>query len=128
MGRRGDLVYCACQSLSDAPVPETTDIRLDHINLPALKPEWLAEWYATTFGFRAQGGFVIGPGTLIVFEKGEPQHYGGNTHFGFRCASRERVASWANKFGVKLEEDETYCGFKTSDPEGNVFEVYWEEA
>ena len=108
--------------MQDAP-----DIFLDHINLPARKPEWLAEWYASTFGFKAKEGFVVGPGTLIVFEKGEPLDYRGNTHFGFRCRSRDRVGEWAKKFSASLDEDETYCGFKTTDPEGNIFEVYWEE-
>lgn len=107
---------------------EPPDIRLDHINLPARRPEWLAEWYADTFGFRAQDGFVIGPGTLIVFEQGEPLDYRGNSHFGFRCASRDQVAAWAQKLESELEEDEAYCGFKTNDPEGNIFEVYWEES
>jgi len=107
---------------------EPPDIRLDHINLPALKPEWLAQWYAETFGFRAEGGFVIGPGTLIVFEQGKPMDYGGNTHFGFRCSSREKVITWADKLGAPIEEEMNYCGFKAKDPEGNIFEVYWETA
>lgn len=102
-------------------------IRLDHVNLPALKPEWLAEWYADMFGFQAKDGFVIGPGTLLVFEKGEPPEYHGNTHFGFRCSSREQVAMWAEKLDADLEAAENYCGFKAQDPEGNVFEVYFEQ-
>jgi hypothetical protein len=107
---------------------EIPSIRLDHINIPALKPEWLAEWYAEMFGFRAMGGFVISPGTVIVFEQGKPIDYRGQCHFGFRCASREKVLHWAEKLEVPLLEDATYCGFKTSDPEGNVFEVYWEQS
>ncbi|HKI74251.1 MAG TPA: hypothetical protein VJ998_06400 [Pseudomonadales bacterium] len=106
---------------------EPPDIRLDHINLPALKPEWLAEWYAEHFGFRAQDGFVFAPGTLLVFEKGQPLDYRGNIHFGFRCGSRERVTAWAQQFNADLEEQANYCGFKTQDPEGNIFEVYWEQ-
>jgi len=103
-------------------------IRLDHINLPARKPEWLAEWYAEQFGFKAHKGFVSGPGTLLVFEEGKPLDYRGNVHFGFRCASRDQVEAWAARFGAQLEsEEDHYCGFKTSDPEGNLFEVYWEE-
>lgn len=105
---------------------DSPDIYLDHLNLPALKPEWLAQWYAETFGFQAKDGFVLGPGTLIVFEQGKPLDYRGNTHFGFRCGSRDKVAEWATTFGAELEQDATYCGFKASDPEGNVFEVYWE--
>ncbi len=109
--------------MSDAP-----DIRLDHINLPALKPDWLAEWYADMFGFRAKDGFVIGSGTLIVFEKGKPLDYGGSAHFGFRCSSKEKVAVWAQKLEAELVEEASYAGFKAADPEGNVFEVYWEES
>jgi catechol-2,3-dioxygenase len=109
--------------MSDPP----PDIRLDHVNLPALKPEWLAEWYAENFGFKAKGGFVFAPGTLLVFEPGQPLDYRGNTHFGFRCSSKEKVAAWARRFRAELETDATYCGFKTKDPEGNIFEVYWEQ-
>lgn len=109
-------------------MPESPDIQLDHINLPARRPEWLADWYATTFGFKAEKGFVFGHGTLIVFEPGEPLDYRGNAHFGFRCNSREKVAVWADKFNVQLLEEANYCGFKASDPEGNFFEVYWERA
>lgn len=102
------------------------EIRLDHIKIPAKKPDWLAEWYALHFGFKAQGGFVYGPGTLIIFEPGEPSDYQGKTHFGFRCDSRSAVENWAEKFNEVLNQDETYCGFNTADPEGNIFEVYWE--
>lgn len=105
---------------------EAPEIRLDHINLPAKRPEWLAEWYAETFGFRAEGGFVIGPGTLIVFEQGDPVDYGENAHFGFRCRDRDRVLAWAQQLNAKVEEDTNYFGFKARDPEGNHFEVYWE--
>ena len=102
------------------------DIRLDHINLPARKPHWLADWYAETFGFKSQQGFVIGPGTLIVFEEGKPPDYGDNPHFGFRCRTREHLRQWADKLGAEVEEETHYCGFKARDPEGNYFEVYWE--
>ncbi|MDZ7684397.1 MAG: VOC family protein [Gammaproteobacteria bacterium] len=108
-------------------MPEPPDIRLDHINLPARRPAWLADWYAQTFGFKSEGGFVFGTGTLIVFEDGEPLDYGDNAHFGFRCASRDKVIDWAERLGANVEEASSYCGFKASDPEGNHFEVYWEE-
>lgn len=72
--------------------PDTPKIRLDHINMPARKPAWLAEWYAEQFGFQAKGGFVIGEGALLVFETGEPLDYRGGTHFGFRCDSFSRCA------------------------------------
>ena len=102
-------------------------IRLDHINIPARKPEWLAEWYAEHFGFTARDGFVSGPGTLLVFEAGKPLDYRGQVHFGFRCSSRAQVEEWAERFSAELvAEADRYCGFRTSDPEGNTFEVYWE--
>jgi catechol-2,3-dioxygenase len=37
------------------------------------------------------------------------------------------VQEWATRFNEVLEEERTYSGFKTKDPEGNVFEVYWEK-
>ena len=101
-------------------------IQLDHINIPALKPEWLAEWYAENFGFSAHKGFVSGPGTLLVFVQGQPADYHDAVHFGFRCNSREQVRQWASKFGAGLVDNEKYSGFQTTDPEGNCFEVYWE--
>lgn len=108
--------------------PDTPKIRLDHINMPARKLAWLAKWYAEQFGFQAKGGFVIGEGALLVFETGEPLDYRGGTHFGFRCDSRQQVRAWATKFDANLEEDANYSGFRTKDPEGNFFEMYWEEA
>ena len=107
-------------------MPDRPLMKLDHINLPAERPEWLAEWYAKEFGFSAHQGFVSGSGTLLVFEKGKPLDYKGNVHFGFRCASRQQVLEWATRFDEVLDEEETYSGFKTKDPEGNVFEIYWE--
>jgi len=120
-------VQVGIDSLYTQPMADPPELRLDHVNLPALKPAWLAEWYAENFGLQAKDGFVFAPGVLLVFEQGEPLDYRGNTHFGFRCGSREKVATWAEKFGAELEEETTYCGFKTRDPEGNIFEVYWEE-
>ena len=105
---------------------ELPQIRLDHVNLPARRPEWLANWYAEKFGFTSKDGFVSGPGTLLVFETGEPLENRGNAHFGFRCQSCHQVVDWATCFRANLEQDSTYYGFKTEDQEGNVFEVYWE--
>jgi len=107
-------------------MPQPPALRLDHINLPARKPDWLAEWYADQFGFTRKAGFVMGAGVLLVFEAGEPLDTRGKPHFGFRCDSREAVAQWAAKFDQGLEDNALYCGFKACDPEGNVFEIYWE--
>ena len=73
---------------------EPPKIRLDHVNLPALSPHWLADQYAENFGFR--------------------------------CASRSLVKEWAVRLEASLMEEESYCGFKTEDPKGNMFEVFWE--
>lgn len=102
-------------------------IRLDHINLPARKPVWLAEWYSDMFGFRARDGFVLGAGVVLIFEEGEPLLNEGKVQFGFRCGSRQQVESWAEKLEASIENASVYCGFKASDPEGYVFEIYWEE-
>lgn len=118
-------VWC---SMSDGSTSVSAlQIRLDHINLPARKPAWLAEWYAEMFGFRARDGFVLGAGVVLVFETGEPLLYKGRVQFGFRCESRQQVEFWASKLEVPVENESIYCGFKATDPEGYVFEVYWEE-
>lgn len=103
------------------------EIRLDHINLPARKPEWLAEWYADTFGFRAQDGFVLGAGVVLVFETGEPLLNKGRVQFGFRCRSKQQVVDLAARLDVPIEDESVFCGFQATDPEGYVFEFYWEE-
>ena len=106
---------------------EKPDIMLDHVNLPARRPEWLADWYADNLGLKARNGFVFGPGTLIVFGSGDPVDYRDNVHLGFRCSNRDSVVALAEKFRAELEQTENYCAFKSTDPEGNIFEVYWEE-
>ena len=106
---------------------EIPEISLEHVNIPAHRPEWLADWYAENFGFKSEGGFVFGFGALLVFKKGKPLDYKGNSHFGFRCVNKESVIDLAEKFDVKTEGDNNYCAFTTEDPEGNVFEVYWED-
>jgi catechol-2,3-dioxygenase len=109
-------------TMTDKPL-----IQLDHINIPASKPEWLAEWYAEKFGFTAHKGFVSGAGTLIIFEEGEPLNYKSGVQFGFRCNSLEQIQKWAQQFKAPLVADEKYSGFEMKDPEGNCFEIYWED-
>jgi GNAT superfamily N-acetyltransferase len=104
-------------------------LRLAHVNLPARDPERLARWYADAFGFEARGGFAFAPGSLLVFERGEPARARANSHFGFAVESADAVADWARRFEpllAPLEIEAGYAGFKAADPEGNVFEVYWE--
>lgn len=105
--------------------PQTT-LRLDHVYLPARKPAWLAEWYAEKFGFTAQEGFVISGGVVLVFVEGEPLLADEKPRFGFRCDSRDQVKNLAEEFAVPLSEEALFCSFAAVDPEGYVFEVYFE--
>lgn len=102
-------------------------IRLDHINLPARKPDWAAEWYAEKFGFVAKDGFVLGAGVVLMFKQGEPLVID-TPHFGFRVDSKQQVVDWATDLEVQLIEEDRYAGFQATDPEGYIFEVYWEDS
>lgn len=102
-------------------------LRLDHLYLPAQKPEWLAEWYAETFGFKAQAGFVISGGVVLVFQKGDPiPNSQGLPQFGFRAVSRDYVEQLAETLNVAVSTEALFCSFQANDPEGYRFEVYWE--
>jgi hypothetical protein len=96
------------------------------LNLPARDPVALARWYESRLGLRRRGAFVFAPGTLLVFEPGEPLGPRGNTHFGFEVASCEEVAEWARRFEAPLEAEPGFASTKVRDPEGNCFEIYWE--
>lgn len=102
-------------------------VRLAHLNLPSRDPKGLADWYAERFGLEHDGAFAFAPGTLLVFESGEPRALPGNAHFGFEAATRAEVVELAGRFGCEPELDDHFAGFKSRDPEGNAFEVYWEE-
>jgi ribosomal protein S18 acetylase RimI-like enzyme len=102
-------------------------VRLAHVNLPARDPVGLARWYAERFDLEQDGAFAFAPGTLLVFEPGGPQGPRAGGHFGFEVASRAEVARFADRFGCEPEVEEDYVGFKAHDPEGNRFEVYFEE-
>jgi GNAT superfamily N-acetyltransferase len=101
-------------------------LRLAHLNLPARDPKALARWYGERFGLDVDGAFASGPGTLLVFEHGEPLALPGNAHFGFEAEDRAEVVRLAERFGCDPELEDDYAGFKARDPEGNGFEVYWE--
>jgi ribosomal protein S18 acetylase RimI-like enzyme len=101
-------------------------IRLNHVNLPARDPQKLAGWYGERLGLEVEGAHVRGPGTLMVFEAGEPQAAAGASHFGFEADSRAEVLRLAEELGCGPEIEPYYVGFKCRDPEGNCFEVYWE--
>jgi hypothetical protein len=99
---------------------------LSHLNLPARDPDGLAAWYAEHLGFERRGTYLVGPGTLLVFEAGEPLGARANTHFGFHVESPEVVVHWAQYFGTAAQAESGFAGTKVHDPEGNCFELYWE--
>lgn len=105
---------------------ERPPLRLAHLNLPARDPEALARWYADRFGLEARGAFVVGPGTLLAFESGDPLLADGSAHFGFEVQSARDVAIWAQRFGSALEEAPRAASTRVRDPEGNGIEIYWE--
>lgn len=105
---------------------ERPPIRLAHVNLPARDPEALARWYASTFAMEARGPFVVGPGTLLAFEPGEPALGHGNVHVGFEVRSREEVGIWAERFASALDLEPRAAYTRVRDPEGNAIEIYWE--
>ncbi|RIL04499.1 MAG: hypothetical protein DCC71_13830 [Proteobacteria bacterium] len=108
------------------PHRERPPLRLAHVNLPARDPAALARWYAATFSLEARGAFVVGPGTLLAFEPGDPLAAHANLHVGFEVPSRQDVAIWAQRLGTPLEEQPRYAATRTRDPEGNAIEIYWE--
>jgi ribosomal protein S18 acetylase RimI-like enzyme len=97
------------------------------MSLPARDPERLARWYAERFGLEADGAVARGPGTLLVFEPGEPLAARGSA-FGFEAATRGEVVRLAQRFGGEPELADDYAGFEARDPEGNGFEVCWKPA
>lgn len=113
-------VYCTHTS-DDGPA-----VRFDHIYLPAKKPDWLAEWYAETFGFKAEGGLVVTGSVVLVFQEGDPSGDRAFFQFGFRAESQEQLGALANQLGVELRNEGQYSSFEASDPEGYRFQVYWE--
>ena len=48
-----------------------SDLRLDHLNIPAQDPIGLAKWYAETFSLQVDKHVVRGPGLIIVFKQGD---------------------------------------------------------
>ena len=101
---------------------------LDHINIPAQDPEVLAQWYADRLGIERRGNMVVGPGISIFFKKGPPLKAGDAFHFGFRVENKSAVETWAEHLGVAIAFDEhDFFAARVTDPDGNVFEVYWDK-
>ena len=102
-----------------------SDIQLDHLNIPARDPLGLAQWYARTFGLKAEKHVVRGSGVLITFQRGEPVNRSGDDlHMGFRVPSLEALNRWAKKFNTKPTAGPEFTSFRTTDPEGNGVELY----
>ena len=101
---------------------------LDHLNIPAQDPEVLAQCYADRLGLECRGTMVIGPGISIFFRKGAPLKAGDNFHFGFRVETKSAVDVWARHLGIAIAFDEDdFFATRLTDPEGNVFEIYWDK-
>ena len=101
---------------------------LDHVNIPAQDPEVLAQWYADRLGLERRGAMVVGPGISIFFNKGAPLRAGDAFHFGFRVETKANVEKWAEHLGVSIAFDEDdFFAARVIDPDGNVFEIYWDK-
>ena len=101
-----------------------SDFQLDHLNMPARDPEGLARWYAQTFGLKADGHRVRGPGVLIAFQAGEPVKRAPELHLGFRVSNMQLLTEWAEKFGVPVSTGGEFASFRTFEPEENCVEIY----
>jgi catechol-2,3-dioxygenase len=102
-----------------------SDIQLDHLNIPARDPFGLAQWYAQTFGLKAEKHVVRGPGVLITFQRAEPlDRTDDDLHMGFRVPSLEALNTWAKKFNAQPKAGPEFTSFRTKDPEGNGVEMY----
>lgn len=102
------------------------DFQLNHLNLPAHDPEGLARWYARTFGLRAKGNKVRGPGVLLVFQPGAPIDRAPELHLGFQVPDNQKLAEWADRLGVPVsaKPGAEFNTLQVRDPEGNHLEVY----
>ncbi len=101
-----------------------SDLRLEHLNIPAKDPQGLAKWYAKTFDLKAEKHIVRGPGVLIAFEKGEPVNRAPEMHIGFRVPSIDALNKWAKHFDAEPKAGAEFTAFRTPDPEGNCLELY----
>ena len=101
-----------------------SDFQLEHLNIPARDPLGLAQWYAQTFGLKAEKHLVRGPGVLIAFEKGEPINRAPEMHIGLRVPSIDALNKWAKKFDAEPKAGAEFTAFRTPDPEGNCLELY----
>jgi catechol-2,3-dioxygenase len=102
-----------------------SDLRLDHLNIPAKDPIGLARWYAETFGLKLENHVVRGPGLIIVFKQGEPIGRAvDDVHMGLRVPSIDALNGWAKKFSATPIVGPEFTSFRITDPEGNGVELY----
>lgn len=101
-----------------------SDLKFEHLNIPATDPLGLAQWYAKTFELKAEKHIVRGPGILLVFESGEPINRAPEMHIGFRVPSMKALRNWAKIFNAGLTVGAEFTAFRTPDPEGNCLELY----
>jgi catechol 2,3-dioxygenase-like lactoylglutathione lyase family enzyme len=105
---------------------------LNHLNLPARDPAALRQWYTDKLGFHARGPFLWSGGGLLVFVEGTPIA-GEHLHFGFRADSMATLRAWIAALrarGVHVDEphdDDAYSTTYVNDPEGNRFELFYEQ-
>lgn len=101
---------------------------LDHINIPSKDPEVLAQWYAQRMRLDRRDTMVYGPGISMFFKKGTPLNVGDAFHFGFRVENKAAVEAWAEALNVAIAYDEDdFFAARITDPEGNLFEIYWDK-
>ena len=101
-----------------------SNLRLDHLNLPARDPIALARWYSSTFDLLLDEHRARGEGMLLVFVPGEPITREHDFHVGFRVPSNDALSQWARKFDVEVRTGAEFNTFRTYDPEGNCIEIY----
>lgn len=102
-----------------------SDLRLEHLNIPARDPLGLAAWYGRTFGLKVEKHVARGPGLIIAFVSGEPlERRADELHMGFRVPSLDALNDWAAKFAATPAVGPEFTSFRTTDPEGNGIELY----
>ena len=120
----GTRTCCVIKKTLFQQETNVSDFQLEHLNIPAKDPIGLAQWYAETFGLKAEKHLVRGPGVLIAFQEGEPVDRAPELHMGFRVPSIDALNEWARKFDAETAAGPEFTAFRTTDPEGNCVELY----
>jgi catechol 2,3-dioxygenase-like lactoylglutathione lyase family enzyme len=114
-------------------------VRLAHLNITVSDAGRSREFYGRWFGFERVLAEYPDATTFLVdragFELGlhvGTSRAGSDWHFGFVAQDAREVRELRDRMraaGVLIREDEDgleYCGFKCSDPDGYIIEVYFE--